>query len=98
MLLLIFSLFFGLQISLFVGLLIGYAQVFSYLDRITLGVAKAVAYESKWPFKNYKEKPYFVSATESMGGNILNQGSNNGGGSVGQPINQPSAPAGFSAF
>ena len=56
-LLLLFSLFFGLQISLFVGLLVGYAQVFGYLNRITLGAAKATIYEGKWPFKKYVDKP-----------------------------------------
>lgn len=70
-LILIFSLFFGPQISLFIGLGVGYLQVFGYTKRIELGVEKATRYETKWPFKNYKNKPYFISTGASMGGTIL---------------------------
>jgi len=50
---------------------VGYIEYFGYTSYITLGVQTATRYESKWPFKSYIDKPYFISTGASMGGSIL---------------------------
>ena len=66
----IFSLFF-FNLAMWFGLGVGYLYHYGFFKRIELGANKATIWENKWPFKNYKEKPYFVQAGAAMGGSIL---------------------------
>jgi hypothetical protein len=54
---LLFSLFFGPQISLYVGLGVGYLSAFGYLKWFELGAARATVYESKFLFRKLNGKP-----------------------------------------
>ena len=67
----LFSLFFGLQVSLFVGLAVGYVSVWGGLARIELGASRATLWENKNPFKRFASLSFFVTAGASMGGTIL---------------------------
>lgn len=66
----IFSLFM-FNLSMWFGLAVGYMYHYGLFKRIELGSNKATQFENKWPFKIYKEKPYFVTAGAAMGGSIL---------------------------
>ena len=68
------------------GLAMGYAYHYGFFKRIEMGAAKATELEKKWPFKNFVEKPYFITAGNAMGGqisggfmgSIMNRGGNAG--------------------
>lgn len=67
----LFTIFFGPQLSLFVGLAVGYMQVYGLFKRIELGAATATRYESSFLFKRFNTTPAFITAGASMGGTIL---------------------------
>lgn len=69
--LLLFSIFFGPQISLFFGLAVGYLHVWEYLEKIEISITRATAWENKFPFSRYKEKSHFVTIGEAMGGHVI---------------------------
>jgi len=84
----LFTIFFGPQLSLWAGLGVGYLYVFGYINFLKTSEASLKAWENRWPFKSYKNDPAFrvsqvqatgsnASATYSSGGAI---GSNFGGG------------------
>jgi hypothetical protein len=52
-LIVLFTVFFGLQLSLFVGLIVGYVYFYGYLKFIDISVIKAKSWEGKFPFKAY---------------------------------------------
>ena len=60
------------------GFAIGYAYHYGLFKRIDCGAARATQLEGKWPFKIFVEKPYFTSAGDAMGGQIM-PGTNSGG-------------------
>ena len=52
------------------GFAMGYAYHYGLLNRIMISSQRATRYEDKFPFKMFKEKPYFISAGDAMGGTI----------------------------
>ena len=66
----IFSLLF-FQLSMWFGLLMGYAYHYGFFARVDMGANRATLLENKWPFKAFKERPYFITAGEGCGGSIL---------------------------
>jgi len=87
-LIIIFSLIFGLQLDFWCGLAVGYMWHYGLLSKCAIGNAKAAAWEQSFPFKYWADKEYFVTAggaeENSIGGGsgpvgtVLN---GNGGGS-----------------
>ena len=84
----IFTIFFGPQLSLWAGLAVGYLYVFGYINCLKTSEQSLKAWEKRWPFKSYVNDPAFrinqlqatgtnASATYSSGGAI---GSSFGGG------------------
>ena len=53
------------------GLAIGYAYHYGLFAKIEMGANRATTMESKFPFKRFVERPYFLTAGDSMGGEIL---------------------------
>ena len=49
----------------------GYAFHFGFFNRIFLGTEKATVLEKKWPFNQFAERPYFITAGAACGGEIL---------------------------
>ena len=100
-LIIIFSLFFGLQIDFWCGLAVGYMWHFGLFNFCSVGMAKATEWEQRFPFKAWSEKPYFAKAGESAGGNVLNSGEpvgtvlNRNGGASNFPA--PGNPSGSSS-
>ena len=76
-LLVIFSLFF-FQLSMVFGFAMGYAYHYGLFKRIDCGAARATVLESKFPFKYISQKPYFKTAGEACGGEIM-PGTSSGG-------------------
>ena len=52
------------------GFAMGYAYHYGLLYRVMISAERATRYESKFPFKMFVEKPYFISAGDAMGGTI----------------------------
>jgi uncharacterized membrane protein len=52
-LILMFSIFFGPQIDLFIGLAVGYLHIYGFLTRFQISTARAKAWESRFPFKSF---------------------------------------------
>ena len=52
------------------GFAMGYVYHYGLLNRIMIGAERATRFESKFPFKVFKEKPYFITAGDAMGGTI----------------------------
>jgi len=50
--------------------MVGYLQVWGYLDRLEISITRATSWESKFPFKYFKEKSHFVSVSDAMGGEV----------------------------
>ena len=50
-LIVMFTLFFGFQLELFVGLAVGYLNIYGVVRRFELSSAKAKQLESRFPFK-----------------------------------------------
>jgi hypothetical protein len=48
-----FTLFFGPQLDLFIGIAVGYCHIYGLLGRLMIGSGKAKTFESKFPFKNF---------------------------------------------
>jgi hypothetical protein len=65
-LLLIFSLFFGPQFSLFAGLAVGYLWVFGYLKFLETSPASLRAWENRWPFSSYRNNPSFRANASAL--------------------------------
>lgn len=63
----IFSLLF-FQLSMWVGLGIGYAYHYGLFKRFDMGIARASALEKKFPFKHAVERSYFITASMACGG------------------------------
>lgn len=96
--------------SMWFGLGVGYLYHYGFFKKIELGANKATQFENKWPFKIYKERPYFIEAGAAMGGTILpsfgnaaaareqSAPSNDSGSSSSAPANSNSANANFKAF
>lgn len=57
----------GPQIDFVLGLLVGYAEAFGYLDRIILGMNTALLWEDKAMMKKCKEQTGFQSAQGEQG-------------------------------
>lgn len=55
-LLLLFSAFFGFQIDLFVGIGVGYLNVYNVLAKLQLSSPKAKLWENKLPFKKFNQR------------------------------------------
>ena len=82
-LILIFCLFFGFDLSLFAGLAVGYIHAFGYLTRFEMSIPKAAEWEAKFPFKNWSTNASkfnhcnitlflaFVKAGGGMAGEII---------------------------
>ena len=66
----IFSLLF-FQLSMWVGLGVGYLYHYGFFKRVDMGAARATSIEKKWPFKIFAERPYFITAGSAMGGEVL---------------------------
>jgi len=96
-LLLLFSLFFGIQLSFFVGLGVGYMHHFGLLNWADLGAAKATVWEERVPFRSVSSISSFVTAGGAMGGSILPTSAQRGApreeGSVGTAIQTNSSNA-----
>lgn len=60
-----FSLFFGIQLDLFVGFVVGYMYIYGFLKSCEITPQRAKAWESKFPFKNYAQKPEFALADQA---------------------------------
>ena len=73
-LIIIFSLLFGLQVDFWCGLAVGYMWHYGLFSKCSLGSAKATEWESRFPFKVWAEKEWFVKAGASMGGEVTNVG------------------------
>lgn len=65
-LLVFFSLFFGLQLDLFVGVAVGYLHIYGHLERFGVTTQRAKAWESRFPFSGFSQKPEFVKAEFAM--------------------------------
>jgi hypothetical protein len=63
-----FSIFFGFQLDLFVGLGVGYLKSYGYLGIFEMSSAKAKIWEGRFPFNKQAQKPEFVTVDGSMGG------------------------------
>ena len=61
MLILLFTVFFGMQVDLFVGMAVGYLYICGHLRRFELSTQKAKAIETKFPFKYFNNKPGILS-------------------------------------
>lgn len=48
----------------------GYAYHYGLFARIDCSSERATRYESKFPFNRFSERPYFITAGASMGGEI----------------------------
>mmetsp|Transcript_34872 Transcript_34872/g.33939 ORF Transcript_34872/g.33939 Transcript_34872/m.33939 type:complete len:172 (+) Transcript_34872:312-827(+) len=70
-LLALFSIFFGFQLSLVVGFLVGYIYIYGYLKFLDISIAKSRSWENKFPFKNFENNPSFVSITNATGASSL---------------------------
>jgi len=66
-----FSLFFGPQLSLFIGLGVGYLMAWGLFNRVELGAARATLFEGKPFMARLTRSTGFVSAGNAMGGAIL---------------------------
>lgn len=55
----LFTIFFGPQLSLWAGLATGYLWVFGYVKFLETSAASLKLWEKRWPFKNYMENPSF---------------------------------------
>lgn len=71
MILLLFTIFFGLQIALFFGLAVGYLLTWGYLEKLELSITRATTWEGRFPFKGFKEKTHFVTVSDAMGGQVV---------------------------
>ena len=56
-LLVMFTLFFGFQLELFVGLAVGYMNIYGLVKRFEISSTKAKQWESKFPFKKFSGQP-----------------------------------------
>ena len=56
------------------GFAMGYAYHYGLLKRIMISAERAARYENKWPFKIFKEKPYFISTGDAQGSNTMISG------------------------
>lgn len=65
-----FTLFFGPQLDLFIGIAVGYCHIYGLLDRLMIGSGKAKTFESKFPFKNFAQNPEFVPVDGSAGNSL----------------------------
>ena len=65
-LLLIFTVFFGPQFSLFAGIGVGYLWVFGCLKWMETSAPDVRAWESRWPFKNLKETKGFKESNSAL--------------------------------
>ena len=61
------------------GLAMGYAYHYGFFSKIDCGAARATQLEGKFPFKYVAQKPYFRTAGDACGGEIM-PGTNSGGG------------------
>lgn len=66
-LLLLFSAFFGFQIDLFVGIGVGYLNVYNVLAKLQLSSPKAKLWENKLPFKKFNQRSDFIAADGNSG-------------------------------
>jgi hypothetical protein len=95
---------------MWIGLLMGYAYHFGFFARIDMGANKATMLESRFPFNRFQERPYFITAGNACGGEILPSFMNRAGSSAREaPAEESksgsaaaagnnSAAAGFKAF
>jgi hypothetical protein len=58
----LFTVFFGPQLSLWSGLAVGYLWVFGYLKWLQTSDPSLKAWEGRWPFKTYKDSPSFKAS------------------------------------
>jgi hypothetical protein len=66
-----FSLFFGPQVDLFIGVAVGYLYVYGMLKFLEIGSAKAKLLENKFPFANFSSRPDFVRVDGAAGDSSL---------------------------
>ena len=59
------------NLAMWFGLAVGYMYHFGFFSWVELGANSATKIESCWPFRVFKEKPYFITAGRAMGGSIL---------------------------
>jgi hypothetical protein len=59
----IFTIFFGPQMSLWTGLGVGYLWVFGYVKFLETSIVSLKEWEERWPFKSYKADPSFRAAS-----------------------------------
>lgn len=69
-LILIFTIFFGLQLSLWVGFLVGYLTVFNLMKWSEISVVRAKTWEKKFPFQKFNQHPAFVSSDQAFSGSL----------------------------
>jgi hypothetical protein len=55
----LFTIFFGPQLSFFAGLGVGYLWVFGYVKFLETSAVSLKAWEERWPFKAYKQDASF---------------------------------------
>ena len=93
-----FSIFFGPQFSLIVGMCVGYLWVFKFLTCLDSGPQTIKAWEERWPFKSYKENPCFFATQSSLANDPA--ANRAGSGSTGAAANGGASSGGsmFSSF
>ena len=90
-LIIIFSLIFGMQVDFWCGLAVGYMWHYGLLSKCAIGVPKATEWETSFPFKYWVDKEYFAKAGAGMGGSVENTGP------VGSVLNRNGASSNFPA-
>ena len=106
----LFTVFFGPQMSLWTGLGVGYLWVFGKVKFLETSLPALKAWEERWPFKTYKQDPSFrassgaevsggrgSSGTSFMGGGNSSQTSTIGGSTRSSPPEEEKKSS-FSAF
>lgn len=62
----LFSLFFGPQVSLFMGLAVGYLYVFGFLGCLETSAPSIKKWEQRFPFSTVKNSPSFRASSTSL--------------------------------
>ena len=105
----IFTVFFGPQLSLFAGIAVGYLYVFGFLKWTETSAPRLRLWENSWPFKNFKNHPSFRANTSALqnapaqsGGffsNFLNRGSSTQTAAQARPVQrEEQKESSFKAF
>jgi len=74
----LFSVFFGPQLSLFAGLAVGYLYVFGFLKWMESSAPSLRSWENSWPFKKFKNHHSFRANASALQDNRATQASSGG--------------------